>query len=101
MCFLQHSQRVKQPFRLLSVYSLLDHGERRRREEHFAGAGGGPGEAAALQAFGQQAQAVTGGPQQLKLSPVAATEDEDMAGQRGGVSPILGVRLPIYLLITI
>ena len=40
------------------------------------------GEAAALQPFGQQAQPVTGRPQQFDLTAAAAPEDEDVAGHR-------------------
>lgn len=40
------------------------------------------GEATALQPFGEQAQAVTGGPEQFDLTAVTTAEDKDVTGHR-------------------
>lgn len=64
------------------VDALHQHRELRRRQEHFSITCRGPGEAASFQAFCQQAQAITGGPEKFDLAAAASPENEDVAGHR-------------------
>lgn len=79
---LQHGQGCQQPLWLSPVNTFHQHRQLSWRQEHFAIAGRRPGEAAALQPFGQQTQSVASGPEQFYLTAATSPEDEDVAGHR-------------------
>lgn len=67
---------------MFPVEALEQHGQLRRREVDFAVTDGRPDEAAALEAFDEQAQAILVGPQQLNHIAAPSTEDKQVPTER-------------------
>ncbi len=81
--------RTFRPLRVLPVNSFQQHGQLRRRQVDFSVAGQRPHEAPALQAFGEQAQAVAVSPQHLYHVAAAAPEDKQVTAERVSTKRIL------------
>ncbi len=80
------------PLWMFPVEAFEQHRQLRRRQVDFSFTDGRPDEAAAFEAFDEQAQAIVVGPQQLYHVATATTEDKQMPAERVGVERALYAR---------